>query len=125
MLALAALALLAACDASEAEGDPLGLDGGATTADGGDAINREAILGNLTEVQTLLDGAASSFNSAVITDVEYDSGQLTVTVSQDVQAAEDAQQLCADLAGAVASVDLSIVVRDETGTEQAACTFQG
>ena len=124
------VALFAACDASEAEDDPLGvgtpagsMDSDGTGSSGG--IDREAILGNLSEVQAMLGDTASRFDNQVITDAEFANNRLTITASQEVQELEDAQELCQDLAGAVAAADLTIIVRNETGAELAACTFRG
>ncbi len=125
------VALFAACDASEAEDDPLGVGTpagsmGSDSTDGSSgAIDRQAILGNLAEVQAMLEDTASRFDDQVITDVDFANNRLTVTASEEVQELEDAQELCQDLSEAVAAVDLTIIVRNETGAELAACTFRG
>src|SRR5690606_13594900 len=108
--------------------DPLdlGLETNSTatgTTDSG--IDRAAILGSVPEVQAFLEDASSRFDSAVISDVAYEGDTLSVTVTEQVAVLEDAQELCADLANGVAAVDLSIIVRNDTGAELAACRFQG
>lgn len=127
LLAGLAVALLAACDTSDAgEDDPLGLDDDVTaTSSATTAIDPAAILGSLPDVQMLLEDAQSEFDSTVITDVDYEDGELGVTVSEDLTELEEAEALCNDLGEAVGMADLTIIVRNGSGAELAACTFQG
>jgi len=119
--------LLVACDTTD-DDDPLdlGTGGGASTAEAtSTAIDRAAILGSVQEVQTFLEDASSRFDAGVISDVDYAGDTLSVTVTEDVAVLEDAQELCTDLADSVAAADLSIIVRNGTGAELAACRFRG
>lgn len=136
-LTVLSLALLAACDASDAsEDDPLGLGSSGSSGSselsesppgsgGAATIDQSAILGDATEVRALLSNAASNFDPNVVEDVDYSGNSLAVTVTEDVQGLEDAQALCDDLSEAIQVVELTIVVRNATGAELAACTFEG
>lgn len=119
-LAAGAVLLFAACDDDGADADGLGVTEGSNGTNG---VNVDAILGDPGEVRLLLDQAGSAFTSEVIADTTYADGQLTVTVTEQIDGLDQAEQLCDDLSEAIAATDVSIHVQDQTGNSLAECRF--
>lgn len=115
---LAVIALtMAAC-----EDDPLTTDGDETGTSG---IDREAVLGEVDAVRGLFE-ERSALDPGLISEVSYDDGELSVTLDEEASAgegAEQAEQVCDDLAEAVQLPDLSIVVVGPGGEPLASCQF--
>jgi hypothetical protein len=115
-------AVLVGCDA-DSDGDVL--EGTSTVGAGTMAIDRDAILNELDDVRAFLEDDVSSFAPEVITDVEFEGSELTVTVGPDIAGVEDAEAFCDDLAGAIEIADITITVVGEAGDQLAQCSFQG
>ncbi|MEX2373123.1 MAG: hypothetical protein WD800_04915 [Dehalococcoidia bacterium] len=130
-VAILAMGLFSACAEEGANGDDPFLGGGDTgvstpatgggMTEGSDTIDRDTILNELSEVQAMLAAGSSSFGGDVVTDVNYQDGQLTVTTSGDIQGLEDAEALCQDMSTAISDSGLSIVIVDPQGAELAQC----
>lgn len=113
-LSLAALA----CSDESGAGVNLGLSGDATV----EGIDRDALLGELSEVRDLF-ASSSAIPADVITDVDYDDGSLRVTLAAEAEGIEDAQQICEDLSQGIQLPDLAITVEGPDGATLATCEF--
>jgi len=123
VVALGAVSLaLIACEDDPAVGEP----GTSTTTPNMpvEGIDRESILGDLAEVQAILETSASSLPADAIEDVEYEDGTLRIVGNPDFANLEQAEALCEDMSAAIASADLSIEVVNAAGEVLASCTFE-
>lgn len=93
-------------------------------ADGSDmGIDREALLGEVSEVRGLFE-ERSPLPPELISDVSYEAGQLDVTLSEDAEGLDQAEQVCSDLSEAIQLPDLAITVHGPDGSELASCEFE-
>ncbi len=113
---LAAISLAAACS-DDADADvTLGVDGTQV------GIDRDALLGEVSEVRDLF-AERSSLPAEVIADVDYDDGTLNITLAEDTEGVDQAEQVCNDLSEAIQLPDLAINVDGPDGTRLATCEF--
>ena len=120
LAAILALGLVAAC--TEDDEGPTGIIDAATERTESSGIDREAVLGELSEVRDLF-AARSPLPPELLDDVSYQDGSLRVTLAQEAEGAEQASQVCNDLSQSIQLPDLAISVVGPDGTELASCTF--
>lgn len=113
LLPLMAFASLAFVACGDTEGDGEGADTG---------IDREQLLGEVSEVRSLFE-ERSPLPPELISDVSYDEGRLDVTLAEDAEGVEQAEQVCNDLSEAIQLPDLAITVHGPDGSELASCEF--
>lgn len=113
VLSVVAITSLALVACGDAEGDGEGSDTG---------IDREQLLGEVSEVRGLFE-ERSPLSPELIEDVSYDEGQLDVTLAEEAEGADQAEQVCNDLSEAIQLPDLTITVHGPDGTELASCEF--
>jgi hypothetical protein len=123
-LAASAMFVLSAC-AGDATPDGLQLDNDVTVTQGGDALNQDAILNEVEEVRRLFMQGSTGFAPAVISNVAFEGGTLTVTVTEEIVGLEDAQAFCQDLSTSIAAANVGIVVVDAGGARLAECSLAG
>lgn len=110
VVCVASLALVA-CGDAEDDGD---------SADTG--IDREQLLGEVSEVRSLFE-ERSPLPPELISDVSYEEGQLDVTLAEEAEGVDQAEQVCRDLSEAIQLLDLAIAVHGPDGSELASCEF--
>jgi|GEM_PF-3488827 len=113
LMAVVCVASLALVACGDADGDGDGADTG---------IDREQLLGEVSEVRSLFE-ERSPLPPELISDVSYEEGQLDVTLADDAEGVEQAEQVCNDLSEAIQLPDLAITVHGPDGSELASCEF--
>ena len=120
VLVVLALASMACTDDPD-EADA-GLDLGGTEVATAGGIDRESLLGELSEVRNLF-AATSPLSADLIADVSYEDQRLSVTLAEETEGVEQAEQVCRDLSEAIQLTNLSITVDGPDGSQLASCEF--
>ncbi len=124
LFALLAVALLAVGMVACSSDDSTDANASITSGSG---INRDAILGSVSDVRALIKDNASSLDPQVIGDVSYSNDQLRVTLadSQNDLDLDRLKSMCTDVSNAIALPNLHLVVEKADGSDSAECTFGG
>lgn len=88
-----------------------------------DPINREAILGNLDDVRSLVEQNASGLDPMTIGDVDYADGELKVVLAESQDGLDTAglQSACDSISRSVSLPDLTVVVEKANGSDSVEC----
>jgi hypothetical protein len=88
-----------------------------------DPINREAILGNLDDVRSLVEQNASGMDPMTIGDVDYADGELKVVLAESQDGLDSAglQSACDSISRSVSLPDLTVVVEKANGSDSVEC----
>jgi hypothetical protein len=115
--------LALACSGDSDDGDDATTS--PTTAATEDAVAPEDMLNSLEDVRAVIVSAATDLDPAIVDDVDYTDGTLTVMLAedQDVSDADSMASTCEDISSAVALPDLSVRLESPDGEIVAECSF--